>query len=136
MYRIIFFLFALSSLFSSQIQLGNEVLSVEIADTDASRTKGLMGRTILPEGTGMLFIYPSTQWLGFWMKNTVIPLSIGFFDKDKTLINTDEMEPLKGKAQSAKPALYALEVPKGWFVKHKITPGAKFSFLDQPNGIK
>lgn len=126
MYRIIF-LFALSSLFSTQIQIGNEVLTVEIADTPSTIAKGLMGRKELPEGTGMLFIFPNAKKLHFWMKNTSLPLSIGFFDADRILINVAEMEPLTGTAFSTKPALYALEVPQGWFAKHKIAPGAKFS---------
>lgn len=112
-----------------------EILTVEIADTPASVAKGLMGRTDLPDGNGMLFIYPKPHKLHFWMKNTVIPLSIGFFDGDRTLINVAEMEPLTGTAHSAKPALYALEVPKGWFARHKIAPGAKFSFLDQTDEV-
>ncbi|HSX10386.1 MAG TPA: DUF192 domain-containing protein [Chlamydiales bacterium] len=130
MYRILF-LIVCSSLFAVEIQLGKEIVRVEIADTDASREKGLMGRKELREGEGMLFIYPSPQKLGFWMKNTIIPLSIGFFGKDRALINTAEMEPLSGRARSARVALYALEVPKGWFERHGIAPGEKFSFLDQ-----
>lgn len=126
MYRIIF-LFALSSLFSAQIQVENEILTVEIADTQASIARGLMGRKELPEGTGMLFVFQDAKKLHFWMKNTTLPLSIGFFDENRTLINVAEMKPLTGTASSAKPALYALEVPQGWFAKHKIAPGAKFS---------
>jgi uncharacterized membrane protein (UPF0127 family) len=135
MYRFIF-LFLLSSLCSTQIKLGQEILTVEIANTEAARAKGLMGRKELKEGAGMLFVYPKPQKLGFWMKNTIIPLSIGFFDAAQTLINTAEMEPLTGTAQSAKIGLYALEVPKGWFAEHKIEPGMKFSFLDHPDALK
>lgn len=135
MYPFIF-LFAISTLFSMEIQLGNQTLTVEIADTNETRETGLMRRTNLPEGSGMLFIYQEPQILGFWMKNTIIPLSIGFFDKDKILINTAEMEPHTGTARSKRPGMYALEVPKGWFRRHQIEPGAKFSFLDQSDKIK
>lgn len=130
------FLFAFSTLFSTQIQLGKEILTVEISDRPATLAKGLMGRVDLPEGKGMLFIYPKPRMIGYWMKNTLIPLSIGFFDGDRTLINTAEMEPSTGRSQSAKPAQYALEVPKGWFAKHNISPGTKFSFLDQSDPLK
>lgn len=135
MVRFIFF-FVFASLFATQIQLEKEVLSVEIAATARSQAMGLMGRQSLPAGTGMLFVYLTPHTLRFWMKNTVIPLSIGFFDEGKTLIQTVEMKPLIGRAQSEKPALYALEVPEGWFAKHKIAPGAKFSFLDQSNPLE
>jgi uncharacterized membrane protein (UPF0127 family) len=135
MYRFLF-LFSCLHLFSAQIQLGQETLTVEIADTLETVATGLMHRKELPEGQGMLFIYPKLQIIHMWMKNTLIPLSVGFFDKERVLINVGEMEPHKGRAESSKMALYALELPKGWFARHKIAPGVKFSFLDQSDQIK
>lgn len=127
------FLFSCLPLFSVQIQLGQETLTVEIADTPETLASGLMHRKELPEGQGMLFIYPKPHIIHMWMKNTLIPLSVGFFDQERILINTVEMEPHKGRAESSRKALYALELPKGWFARHKITPGTKMSFLDQPD---
>ncbi len=131
------FLFIISCLNAAQIQIGKEILTVEIADTNQTRAKGLMGRTELAEDRGMLFIYEETQRLVFWMKNTLIPLSIGFFDENQSLIQVLDMEPPLGKNliryRSTAPALYALEVNQGWFEKHGIEPGAKFSFLDPSN---
>jgi len=133
--RWIIFFVLFSHLSAEQIRIGKEVLTVEIADTRASRAKGLMGRKELPDGHGMLFIYDKPQRLVFWMKNTLIPLSIAFFDEDKEVINILDMDPPVGSNQiryrSTAPALYALEVPQGWFEKHHIERGAKFSFLDQ-----
>jgi uncharacterized protein len=60
---------------------------VEIADTEDARERGLMFRTHLAAGHGMLFIYPDARSRNFWMKNTLIPLDILFFDADKRLIN-------------------------------------------------
>lgn len=91
-----------------------------------------MFRKSLKEGEGMLFIFPDEQLRTFWMKNTYIDLSIAYFDKKKKLINTIDMKATKPEGEtnypiypSEKPAKYALEVPKGWFLKHKIKPGDK-----------
>jgi uncharacterized protein len=116
----------------AQIRLQNERLVVEIARTIHEQAMGLMGRKDLPEGTGMLFVYEKPQILYFWMKNTHIPLSIGFFDASRRLINIEDMDPPKGQElpvyQSQKPARYALEVPQGWFDRHGIRPGLRFEW--------
>lgn len=142
MHHMNFFLFliAFSTLLGAQIQLGNEILTVEIADTLEAQDKGLMGRKSLAEGHGMLFVYKRPARRSFWMKNTLIPLSVAFFDEEKAIINILDMDPPVGDAYisylSRGPALYALEVPQGWFKKHGIKRGVKFSFLDQSNQIK
>lgn len=140
MYKILFFLF-LSVLWGAQIQIGHEVLTVEIADTHETRSRGLMWRTELAEGQGMLFVYKTSDWQSFWMKNTLIPLSIGFFNEQRILVQIIDMDPpIQGKPlttyNSRTPVRYALEVPQGWFERHEIKPGAKFSFLDQADQIK
>lgn len=134
-------LFLFSVLFAAElkktdIQLGNQILTVEIADTLENQAKGLMGRKSLPENQGMLFVNKKPAILSFWMKNTWIPLSIGFFDADQKLINTANMDPPVSSDflptyKSLAPAVYALEVPQGWFLKNQIEPGAKFTFLDR-----
>ena len=109
-------------------------LKVEIATTPQQKQQGLMGRTSLAAGQGMLFVFQPAQPLSFWMKNTLIHLSIGFFRENKTLFEIKDMEPIHGpvreellpRYQSSEPAMYALEVPKGWFSKSKIKPGMKF----------
>ncbi len=111
-------------------------LVVEVAKTDEQRSQGLMFRQNLPDGTGMLFIFPNEMVMSFWMKNTLIPLSIGFFDKARVLDEVLDMSPPLGpvrddqlsRYQSRKANLYALEVPQGWFTAKKIKPGASFSF--------
>jgi uncharacterized membrane protein (UPF0127 family) len=121
------------------IKLGNQTLKVEIADDDKKRAQGLMNRTKLDEGRGMLFIFSQEQPLSFWMKNTLIPLTIGYFDKNQTLFQTVDMSPaspmdvVPPSYPSSRPGKYALEVPKGWFAKHKIAPGASFKFVDEKN---
>ena len=84
--HIYFFFVVFFVLFGREIEINDQILDVEIADTPSKWAKGLMGRKELPEGKGMLFIYPSARRLSFWMKNTLTPLSIAFFDDDKTII--------------------------------------------------
>lgn len=117
-----------------KFKIGNQTLIVEIADTNERTAQGLMYRKELPEGTGMLFIFPDEQIRSFWMKNTFVPLSIGFFNSKKELIDIQDMAPATSEMQmdhptyaSKGPAQYALEVPKGWFSKHKIRLKQRFS---------
>jgi uncharacterized membrane protein (UPF0127 family) len=138
--RTFFFVFFCSLLFSERISIDGNILEVEIADTHESRAKGLMGRLDLEEDHGMLFVYKTAQPLCFWMKNTFIPLSIAFFNEDKVLLQILDMDPPFQEPyplyKSKTPALYALEVPQGWFRKKKIKPGVKFSFLSDQNHIE
>jgi uncharacterized protein len=116
-----------------KLQIGSQTLLVEIADTQEKTSLGLMYRKELKNGYGMLFIFPDEQVRSFWMKNTFIPLSIGYFNAKKELIDIQDMSPAGSEMQthfptyvSTGPAQYALEVPKGWFAKHKIGLKEKF----------
>ncbi len=123
-------------LHTSHLEINRATVTVEIADTPASRDRGLMERDSLEVGHGMLFVYDKPTKLSFWMKNTRIPLSIGFFSKEKRLLQIEDMDPPKSKTaplvlyNSLLPAQYALEVPQGWFTQNKITPGMKFTLHD------
>jgi uncharacterized protein len=129
-------LFLLAS--TLQIRLNDERVSVELARTEKERARGLMERNELAEGSGMLFIYRAPHILSFWMKNTKIPLSVGFFDERRRLINIEDMDPPAGSAlcvyRSIKPAQYALEVPQGWFEQHRIKLGMRFEW-ESPDQI-
>jgi uncharacterized protein len=107
---------------------GNSVtLFVEIADTEPLRIKGLMGRKEMDKGHGMLFIFEHEQRLNFWMKNTYIPLSIAYIGPDGVINEIYDMKPLDISATypSARPALYALEVNRGWFEANNIVRGCR-----------
>jgi uncharacterized protein len=74
--------------------MGDEVtVHVEVADTRAERGHGLMGRRELPDDAGMVFVFPTTSTSAFWMKNTLIPLSIAFYDESGTIVRILDMEP-------------------------------------------
>jgi uncharacterized protein len=106
---------------------GEEVeVQVEIADTDPERQRGLMGRTALPEDQGMLFVFGGEQELSFWMKNTLIPLSIAYIDSEGRIVDIQDMKPLDDDPPhyvSAEPARYALEVNQGFFEERGIEVG-------------
>ncbi|MDE3055076.1 MAG: DUF192 domain-containing protein [Verrucomicrobiota bacterium] len=119
------------------LHLGSTLLTVEMATTPKECEQGLMGRKEVPEGTGMLFVFPSAKQRSFWMKNTLVPLSIAFCDEEHTIFQIIDM-PLPPKDApspplfiSSRPARYAIEVPMGWFQKKKIYEGMKFSFPNQ-----
>jgi uncharacterized membrane protein (UPF0127 family) len=99
---------------------------VEIADNFIEREKGLMGRTALAEDAGMLFVFDSEQPLSFWMKDTLIPLSIAYMDGEGRIVDIQDMQPLdETEHPSAKPAEYALEVNQGFFAERGVKVGDK-----------
>ena len=106
---------------------GGEVeVRVEIADELPEQTRGLMERTALGEDRGMLFVYSDEEVRSFWMKNTLIPLSIAYMDSDGRIVDIQDMKPLDADPPhyvSADPAQYALEVNKGFFEEHGVKVG-------------
>ena len=70
-------------------------LRVDIANTDARRAQGLMGRTRLARRVGMLFTFPNAVRGGFWMKETLIPLSIAFADEHGQILRVLDMTPCR-----------------------------------------
>ncbi len=111
---------------------GGKALKVdsEVASTNDARTRGLMWRYALPEGTGMLFIFPRQRPLSFWMRNTLIPLDMVFIDADGAVVSIIEnAEPRTLTARPATgPATYVLEVPGGWTKTNGVKAGSKVRF--------
>jgi uncharacterized membrane protein (UPF0127 family) len=99
-------------------------VEAELARTEAERTTGLMFRTSLEDGRGMLFIFDRDEVLSFWMKNTLIPLSIAYIAYDGTITDIRDMYPgdLRGVG-SSRSVRYALEAPQGWFGRAGIRTG-------------
>jgi uncharacterized membrane protein (UPF0127 family) len=103
----------------------------EIADTDASRMRGLMHREELPQGEGMLFMFPWPDQQSFWMRDTHIPLDVAFADMRGKILNIETGTPLSERRMiSQGPAMYVLEVPKGWFAFRGLEPGSILKFGD------
>jgi uncharacterized membrane protein (UPF0127 family) len=102
---------------------------VEVAKTPAERAKGLMGRKHLGWEEGMFFIFDMEDYHAFWMKDTLIPLSIAFIDKGGRIVKITDMKPLSLDSHSPpKPILYALEMKKGWFLTNGIKVGDVLRF--------
>ena len=79
----------------------------------------------------MLFIFSGDTKAGFWMKDTLIPLSIAFIAADGTILDVQEMEPLsEDKHRPPAPYRYALEVNQGWFQEHGLGPGGRVEIPD------
>ncbi len=99
---------------------------VEVADDPFERTRGLMYRKALGEDRGMLFAFPREQPLSFWMKNTLIPLSIAYIDSEGLITDILDMKALDDKPPhyvSSEPVQYALEVNQGFFEEQGVKVG-------------
>jgi uncharacterized membrane protein (UPF0127 family) len=110
---------------TTQIQIGDETLDVELAETREEQAKGLRFRQTLAEDSGMLFIFPKPQRLSFWTKDASIPLSIAYIQPDGKIVQIRSMKPYD---ETPIPSLsdsvsYALLVNQGWFERHGISAG-------------
>jgi hypothetical protein len=103
---------------------GADTVVAELAATEEERAQGLMFRDDLPDGTGMLFVFPEQSVRSFWMQDTYVALDIAFIDTDFRIVDIQQMEPLStDRHESPAPVMYALEVPLGWFAEHGVEVG-------------
>ncbi|WP_306698664.1 DUF192 domain-containing protein [Treponema endosymbiont of Eucomonympha sp.] len=103
-------------------------LRVEVARTEAERSRGFMGRKRIPDGTGMIFVFERDERLRFWMKDTPVPLSIAYIDSAGAVREIYDMTPFSlAPVTSAVSVRYALEVPQGWFARAGIRVGAQIA---------
>lgn len=107
------------------LQVKGISINVEVASTPEQTARGLMYRESLGENEGMLFVMPEERFLSFYMKNTLIPLSIAFLEEDGTIINIEHMEPLDADTLhwSLRKSRLALEMNQGWFDRQGVEPG-------------
>lgn len=105
---------------------GGATFHVEIADTTAERSRGLMFRDHLPPDAGMVFVYDQPQTVAFWMKNTRIPLDMLFIAADGHVVRIAAMaQPLdETPIPSGGPVRFVLEVGGGRVARLGIRPGA------------
>ena len=120
---------------SVKLSVAGREITAEVARTPEERSTGLMNRFSLRPDHGMLFVFEKPEPLGFWMKNTYIPLSIAFIAADGRILNIEDMAPqTEDTHYSRGPALFALEMRKGWFAERGVTAGAKVSGLPGRKG--
>jgi uncharacterized protein len=111
-----------------QLQAGMHNIRAQVASTGEQRATGLMHRKEMPQHEGMLFVFEQASQQCFWMKNTLLPLSIAFLADDGTVVNIREMKPQALDSHcSDKPVRYVLEMNQGWFDKRGVKPGAKLT---------
>jgi uncharacterized protein len=109
-----------------ELTAGMHVIKAELAVTAAQQAVGMMMRTEMGTNEGMLFVNRDSAPRCFWMRNTLLPLSIAFISDDGTIVNIAEMQPRSDQSHcSAKPVRYALEMNKGWFAKRGLQAGTK-----------
>lgn len=101
------------------VRVGDREFVVEVAATPEERAQGLMHRTEVPSGTGMLFVFEQPQPVSFWMKNTLVPLDIAWIREDQTVAGVTRIKPCPPEAakcpqyRSPDEVLWTLEVPAG-----------------------
>jgi uncharacterized membrane protein (UPF0127 family) len=111
-------------------------VELEIADTRTEQARGLMERTELAENAGMLFVLESEQTPGFYMENTLIPLSIAFMDSEGRIVDIQDMQPLDvTRHYPAEPVQFALEVNQGFFAERGVQVGDRVELL-QPGFVE
>lgn len=108
-------------------------LRAEVAATESARNFGLMYRKYLARDHGMLFVFDTPGRPCFWMKNTPLPLTIAFIDRDGVISDLIDMAPhdLSSHCPS-RPVLFALEMEQGWFEAKGIQAGQRVSGLPRP----
>lgn len=113
---------------------------IEVAADDDTRAQGLMFRDRVPEGTGMLFVFPQSGDYPFWMKNTLVPLDMIWIDDQKRVVHVQHgVPPCKADPCPSYPphavAKYVLELGDGQAAKHRIVNGSTLTFQRIDNVI-
>jgi uncharacterized membrane protein (UPF0127 family) len=114
------------NLATTTLQVGMHNIRAQLALTPEQRQVGLMFRQTMPTHEGMLFVFDQATTQCFWMRNTLIPLSIAFLADDGTVVNLADMKPQSDDSHfSARPVRYVLEMNLGWYAKRGVKPGTR-----------
>lgn len=106
------------------IMIGNGILHSKIACSNQEKSTGLMNITSIPNNEGMIFVFDKVDYHQFWMKNTLLPLSIAFVDENWKITDIKDMQPNDlTPVFPKKPSLYAVETNIGWFSQHNVKIG-------------
>ena len=121
------------------IKIDNKILDVQIAETDAQKTRGLMFQNELPDDQGMIFVFAQEQVIPIWMLNMQFPLDIIWFDADGNVVHIEKNVPAcKSALETAtctvqnadgKKAKYVLEVTAGFTDKFHVTQNSKMEII-------
>lgn len=106
------------------LKIDGHSVEAEVANKESTRMTGLMFRREMDKDHGMIFVFPDSEIRAFWMKNTIIPLSIAYMDGKGVILNILEMPPeTEDTFYSAGQAKYALEMNTGWYKKNGVKAG-------------
>jgi uncharacterized membrane protein (UPF0127 family) len=109
-----------------RLNAGIHVIEAEVASAPDERAAGLMFRKQMAPNAGMLFAFEQPGVQCFWMKNTLLPLSVAFIADDGSVVNVTDMKPQTTDSHcSTKPVRYVLEMNLGWFAKRAIAAGSR-----------
>ena len=108
------------------IIFGADTVLAEVAATADERAQGLMYREAVPDGTGMLFVFPDVSVRSFWMANTYVALDLAFLDPSFNVVDIVQMQPLITDSYTSRAAaMYGLEVRQGWLAENGIDVGER-----------
>ena len=128
---------------TATLHIAKATATAEIAATPEQEERGLMFRTKLGDNDGMIFLLGAPQTADFWMKNTLIPLSVAYIDKNGVILEIHDMQPANPNMPDAElprtlsesdQVAYALEMNLHWFSLNGIKPGDKI--LPPPATLK
>ena len=108
-----------------KLSAGMYQIDAQVAATSMQQEIGLMNRKEMPQAEGMLFVFDKPRTQGFWMKNTLLPLTAAFIADDGRIVNLVDMQPQTLDSHcSDEPVRFVLEMNQGWFAKKNIVKGA------------
>lgn len=115
-----------------ELSAGIHRVEAEVANSNETRSFGLMHRRNLPSHRGMLFVFDAPALHCMWMRNTLIPLSVAFLDEQGRVINVEEMQAqTEDNHCAARPAKFALEMNGGWFRQRNLGTGSAIKGIDR-----
>jgi uncharacterized protein len=120
------------------IKIGDRVAQLQIAALPNELQLGLMNRRDLKPDEGMIFIFARPQRMGFYMRNTPTPLTIGYFDSDGVLREKYDMHPFDETTVSSRSdrIQFCVEMHQGWYDRNGIKPGAQLDLKAVMEALK
>lgn len=120
------------------IKVGDRMVQMQLAVFPVEMEDGLMERRELGSDQGMLFVYRAPTQMSFWMRNTLLPLDIGFFDdkgglKEIYAMLPHDEAPINSRSNELQ---FALEMNRGWFDAHGVRPGAMLDLAALRDALK
>ena len=110
---------------SMKLFIGMKEINAELALKPVEIYTGMMWRTNMPDGEGMLFVFGDVRSRSFYMRNTYVPLSLAYIDPEGVIQEIHDLQPRNETSVPSKSEniQYVLEVPQGWFARNQIVPG-------------